>query len=188
MTTPTLTLASASPRRAALLKQIDVEPAIAPTSIDETPRDGELALPYVLRMAEEKARASTATTVVLAADTVVVLDDAILGKPRDLAHNEEMIRALSGRAHQVITAVAFREGGAIEVGAVTTEVSFAALTHDEVLAYVATGEGLDKAGGYGIQGRAAALIEKIDGSYSNVVGLPLRYVATRLRTLGVIGS
>lgn len=188
-----LVLASASPRRAELIRRLDpegtaLELRIRPADIDETPRDGEPSPAYVARMARTKATAvSEGDALVLGADTVVVLDGAILAKPADAMENAGMIERLAGRTHQVTTAVALARGGELlEELAVTTDVRFRALGDDDARRYAATGEGLDKAGGYGIQGLGAALVLAIDGSYTNVVGLPLAETLALLRRWDVL--
>lgn len=188
-----LVLASASPRRAELIRRLDPEGTvlalrIRPADIDETPRDGEPSPAYVARMARTKATAVTeGDALVLGADTVVVLDGAILAKPADAMENAGMIERLAGRTHQVTTAVALARGGELlEELAVTTDVRFRALGDDDARRYAATGEGLDKAGGYGIQGLGAALVSAIDGSYTNVVGLPLAETLALLRRWDVL--
>lgn len=183
-----LILASRSPRRADLLSQLGLSFSVHAADIDETPGRGELAADYVLRMAREKAAALDAgpEVAVLAADTSVIVDGDILGKPADNAEATAMLGRLSGRNHQVISAVALRYQGREDHCAVATEVEFAALDAAEIAAYVAAGEGRDKAGGYGIQGQGAALVTGIRGSYSGVVGLPLQETVTLLRNAGAL--
>ena len=169
-------LASASPRRAELLAAAGFTFTVAHADIDETPLAAEPADLYVRRLAEAKARAVAERhpgCVVLGADTTVVVDGDILGKPVNAADAAAMLRRLRGRAHEVMTGVAVVAGGQIRVELATTRVWFAAMTDTEIAAYVATGEPMDKAGAYGIQGRAACYVTRIDGSYSNVVGLPV---------------
>jgi septum formation protein len=173
---PRLILASASPRRRDLLAQVGVVPdAIVTPEVDETPQRGELPRPYALRLAAEKARAVSCGPgdVVLAADTVVAAGRRILGKPADMGEAERFLRLLSGRRHRVLTAVALRRGDRLATRAVETAVKMKRLSRSELEAYLASGEWEGKAGGYAIQGRAAALIPWIGGSYTNVVGLPL---------------
>jgi septum formation protein len=186
---PPFVLASASPRREALLRQAGLEPArIVAPEIDETPGKAELPRAYAVRMAREKAQAVAILIdpsleggiPVLAADTVVALGRRILPKAESDAEVEQCLRLLSGRRHLVLTALALAAGGRIRTRIVTTRVAFKILTAAEIAAYVASGEGLGKAGGYAIQGRAEALIRFINGSYSNVVGLPL------LETIGLL--
>ncbi len=172
-------LASASPRRAELLQAAGFTFTVASADIDETPRPAEPAGPYVCRLAEAKAWAVADRhpgAVVLGADTTVVVDGDILGKPADAADAEAMMRRLQGRAHEVMTGVAVVAGGQVRVELATTRVWFAAMADDEIAAYVASGEPMDKAGAYGIQGRAACYVTRIEGSYSNVVGLPVAVV------------
>jgi septum formation protein len=170
-----LVLASASPRRLYLLRLAGLEPEVRPVDVDETVWDGEDPVHYVARLAREKAeRAAVEGAFVLGADTTVVLDGESIGKPRGVAHAAEILRTLSGRSHTVSTGVAvLTAAGDVLEEVVTTRVTFAELSADVINAYVATGEPLDKAGAYGIQGKGAALVRAIDGSYTNVVGLPL---------------
>jgi len=173
-----LILASQSPRRAELLRAAGFEFIVRTADIDETPRAGENPREYVQRLAEEKARAITAgeADVILAADTTVVLGNQIMGKPLDPADAARMLRELSGNRHEVMTGVCLRQGEFVQIGIAETAVWFAPLSDREIEDYVATGEPIDKAGAYAIQGRASRFIEKIDGSYSNVVGLPVALV------------
>jgi len=175
-----LILASASPRRAELLRAAGYAFDVAAADVDESPREGESPSLYVRRLAAEKSAAVSAKApagaIVLGADTTVVVDDAILAKPRDDVDASAMLRRLSGRRHDVITGVSLR-CGAFEIGRVeSTAVVFAPLTDDEIAWYVGTGEGRDKAGAYAIQGYASRFIPRIEGSYSNVVGLPVACV------------
>ncbi len=181
-----LILASASPRRAELLTAARIPFETLPVDIDETPLPGETPDAHVRRLAAEKARAAAAQrpgATVLGADTVVVVDDRILGKPRDAADAAAMLRALSGRAHEVLTGVAVHGPSAsptvIEIA--RTRVWFCPLSEQDISHYVASGEPLDKAGAYAIQGIASRFVERIDGSYSNVVGLPVALVHRILR-------
>jgi septum formation protein len=182
-----LVLASASPRRAELLTAAGFSFEVAPADVDETPRCGEPPAEYALRVARDKAAAvgrAHPDAVVLAADTVVVADDAILGKPRDDDDAARMLRALSGREHLVQTAVVLRAGGhaGAERSAIgSTRVRFNPLSDEEIAWYVSTGEPQGKAGAYAIQGLAARFVERIDGSWSNVVGLPVAAVYRMLR-------
>jgi septum formation protein len=182
-----LILASASPRRAELLRAAGYEFEIAAAGIDESIRDGESPARYVRRLAAEKSAAVGSdldlTPIVLGADTTVVVDGEMLGKPADDRDIARMLRRLSGRRHDVLTGVSVRRGSE-ELGLVdTTTVEFSALSDQDIAWYVASGEGHDKAGGYAIQGRASRFIPRIDGSYSNVVGLPIASVADLLRSL-----
>jgi len=184
-------LASASPRRSELLRQIGVPFEVRPAEIAETQAAGEPADAFVLRLAAEKADAvwrrvpADERRPVLAADTAVVLDERVLGKPADEAEAEAMLAALSGRTHRVLTAVALRCGDAAEALLSSSDVTFRTTTRDERAAYCRSGEPLDKAGGYGIQGRAAMFVEHLAGSYSGVVGLPLFETAALLARCGV---
>ena len=179
-----LILASASPRRRELLSSLGLDFEVVVAGIDEKPWDQEKPTSYALRNASEKAREvwqrQGGDALVLAADTIVVKDEHILEKPADADHAMSMLRQLSGRSHEVITGVCLlqaRDGILREWGdAVRTAVHFRALSEDEMSAYVATGEPMDKAGSYAIQGGAAAFVEGYEGSYSNVVGLPLETV------------
>jgi septum formation protein len=186
--TPRLILASASPRRRALLAQIGVAPdAVAPADIDETPRVGETPRAYATRIADEKAAVAAAQApdaLVLAADTVVSAGRRILGKPADAAEAERFLRLLSGRRHRVATAATLRRGDQVWRRLVETQVRMKRLSDEELAAYLATGEWRGKAGGYAIQGIGAALIPAINGSYTNVVGLPLTETANMLRGAG----
>ena len=183
-----LILASASPRRRDLLRLVGLEPLVRPADIDESARDSEPAEEYVRRLATEKALAvagESGQSVVLAADTAVVLDGQLLGKPNDPDDAAAMLRRLAGVTHQVATGVAVvGSDAAVAQRVVLTSVTMTPLSDDAIRAYVATGEPLDKAGGYGIQGRAAAFVERIDGSYTNVVGLPLAETLVLLREAG----
>ena len=170
-----LVLASASPRRRALLERLGLDPDVRPTDADETWPALPVG-PAAREVAMRKARAVEAPgALVLAADTVVVLDGDVLGKPADDARAAATLRRLSGRTHHVTTGLALRHGGREAAAHATTAVTFAPLTEPEIAAYVATGSPLDKAGAYGIQDDAGALlVERIEGDYFNVVGLPLR--------------
>lgn len=167
-----LTLASQSPRRRELLGQLGLALDVRPAHTDETPRPGEPARAYVLRVAREKARAVEGE-VVLAADTAVVLDGEILGKPEGDADARRMLGALAGRAHEVVTGVCVRRGGREEEAVVASTVVFAPLDEARIAWYVATGEPRDKAGAYAVQGAGGAFVREVRGSVSNVVGLPL---------------
>jgi septum formation protein len=168
-----LILASASPRRRELLASLGIDFRVVVPEIDETPLPDEKPQIFAERMAEEKACAADAEGIVIAADTIVVQNDAILGKPTDSAHACEMLAALSGNMHEVITGVCVRNAMRTVVFSVGTEVVFRDLTETEIRNYVATGEPMDKAGAYAIQGGAAHMVRSIAGSYTNVVGLPL---------------
>lgn len=182
-------LASVSPRRRELLTQIGVPHVITGAHIDETVLPGELPGDYVQRMARSKALAvwqRDQSLPVLAADTTVVLDGVIFGKPRDRADGLRMLAALSGRTHEVLTAVALAHAGSVSVRLNESQVHFRELTPAECAAYWETGEPLDKAGAYAIQGRAAVFIDSLHGSYSGVMGLPLFETAELLRAAGVV--
>jgi septum formation protein len=183
-------LASASPRRLSLLTQAGLRPQVRPAAIDENPLADEPAVAYARRMAEAKCRTITTsvpTALVLAADTVVHIGDAIYGKPADAVAARIMLADLAARWHQVTTAFALaRAGQPVELDAVTTRVRFRPLTPRDIDRYVASGEPLDKAGAYGIQGLGGALVDKVEGSYTNVVGLPLPEVLAALARFGVM--
>lgn len=186
-------LASASPRRQELLASAGVTFSVVPGDIDETPYPGEEPTAHVVRLAEEKAREASARAAgrfFIGADTIVVLEGEILGKPRDEADAAVMLRKLSNRMHHVITgfAVVDHESGRTVSRAVSTEVYFRKITDAEIAAYIATGCPLDKAGAYAIQGGAASMVEKINGSYTNVVGLPLCEVVGALRELAAVNG
>ena len=202
-------LGSASPRRTELLSQLGVVHTVLAADIDETPAPHELPLTYVQRMASSKARRvadypDAADCWVLTADTIVVSSaqpaaqngsvgramagGAILGKPVDQADGLAMLARLSGRTHQVITAVCLRRGTCRAAVWVNTWVTFRSVSVQEAREYWNSGEAQDKAGGYGIQGLAGAFVSKIDGSYSNVIGLPLTETRTLLRALGALSD
>jgi septum formation protein len=182
-----LVLASASPRRAELLAAAGYAFEVRPTDVDESVRAGEAPADYVQRLAAWKADAaanpSAHDELVLGADTTVVLDGEILGKPGDDADAGRMLRQLSGRAHEVLTAVALRRGQRTAAGLARTVVHFAHVGEEDLAWYVGSGEPRDKAGAYGIQGLASRFVERIDGSYPNVVGLPVALVARLIREL-----
>jgi septum formation protein len=198
-----LILASASPRRAELLRAAGYDFEVLTADVDESILDDEAPSIYVRRLAAEKSAAAAAAlksraaaqtdagaladairTIVLGADTTVVLDGEILGKPRDDADVGRMLRRLSGRRHHVLTGISLRRG-AVELGRVVkTSVDFSPLTDDDVAWYVASGEGRDKAGAYAIQGLASRFVPRVDGSYSNVVGLPVTAVRELLIEIG----
>lgn len=187
-----LVLASASPRRLDLLRQIGVIPgAVDPADLDETPGKGELPLPHAARLAEEKARAVAVRhpgRFILAADTVVACGRRILPKAEDERTAKRCLGLLSGRRHRVHGGVALlTPEGRMHVRTVTTIVTFKNLDHGEIAGYLASGEWHGKAGGYAIQGLAAALVRHLGGSYSNVVGLPLFETAQMLKGVGLHG-
>jgi len=195
-----LVLASASPRRRQLLAQAGYTFEVRPAHIPEEPLPGEEPVRYVTRLAREKAQAvfdgisadragapgaaaiDLESLAVLGADTTVTLDGHILGKPEDAADAARMLRSLSGRSHLVVTGVALVTRSAVEVAAEVTAVQFLTLSDEEIAAYVATGEPMDKAGAYGIQGLAAKWIPRVEGCYFNVMGLPLALVAAMLES------
>ena len=182
-----LLLGSASPRRLELLAQIGVVPdEVRAAEIDEAPLKGELPRAYVTRMAREKALAlgPSQDTLILTADTTVCVGRRILGKPADKAEAEVFLRLLSGRRHRVTTAICLAQGDRIWERRIETRVRFKRLSETEIAAYLASGEWQGKAGGYAIQGLAGALIPDINGSYTNVVGLPLAETAALLQGAG----
>lgn len=180
-----LILASGSPRRHELLLAAGLDHVVHPAEIPEERRPEESPLDFVRRLAAEKARAvqACAGDIVLGADTIVLLDDEVFGKPADDDDAAWMLRRLSGREHSVCTGICLLSAGREIVDAATTKVSFARLTEDEISAYVSSGEPRDKAGAYAIQGRASKFIGSIEGSYHNVVGLPVALVYRYLKTL-----
>jgi septum formation protein len=183
-------LASASPRRSALLDQIGVPHRVQPVDVDETARSAEAADQYVRRLAVLKAEtlwqklAAAQRQPVLGADTAVVLDDEILGKPRDEQDCLRMLKLLSARTHQVFTAVALRASDGCQSRVNVSEVTFRKLADEEIQRYWRSGEPADKAGAYAVQGRAALFIERIAGSYSGIMGLPLFETGELLAAVG----
>lgn len=179
-----LLLASASPRRKELLQQIGVNIDVCAVDIDESMREAELVEDFVLRLAQEKAEAGVNLVgnqlPTLGSDTIVVCDGVVMGKPKDQQHAIAMLKQLSGRTHQVLTAVAITDGSAVQSCLVSTDVTFNELTERQMLDYWQTGEPADKAGGYGIQGLGAVFVKHMVGSYSAVVGLPLAETAQLL--------
>lgn len=191
MNDPRLVLASASPRRRELLAELGLHPEVRPPNVDETPHADESPDAYVTRLAFEKAGADVqADEVSLGADTVVVLGDTLLGKPGNPAEAADMLARLSGRTHRVLSAQALV--GRDHAGAISTRasalsiarVSFRTLGNAEIAGYVATGEPMDKAGAYGIQGHAALFVENLVGSYTGVMGLPLYETGVLLQRFG----
>ena len=183
-----LILGSASPRRLELLKQLSVVPdAVRPADIDETPRSGELPRPYCARMAAEKAAVFDVAPdeIILTADTTVALGRRILGKPADEAEARVFLSKLSGRRHQVISALTLRTSATTWHRDCVTAVKMKRLSEPEIAGYLATGDWQGKAGGYAIQGPAAAFIPWIQGSYSGVMGLPLAETSALLKAAGV---
>jgi septum formation protein len=181
-----LILASASPRRADLLRAAGIEFEVQPADVDESVRDAEAPADYVRRLAHTKADAVAARVagrVVLAADTAVVVDGQILGKPADDADAARMLRLLSGRTHEVLTGVCVTAGSLSLVEVACTRVEFAPLSAEDIAWYVSTGEPMDKAGAYGVQGLASRFVTAVHGSYSNVVGLPVALVSDMLKQI-----
>jgi len=186
--TPEIVLASASPRRAELLESAGIPFRVAAGELDETPLPGEEPVAHVLRLAEEKARTVASREVgrfFIGADTIVLAEGEIMGKPRDAADAARMLHKLSAATHEVITgfAVLDRSTGQLRRDAVSTRVIFKELSEAEITAYIATGCPFDKAGAYAIQGGAAYMVRGIEGSYTNVVGLPLCEVVEALQEL-----
>jgi septum formation protein len=186
-------LASASPRRQELLRQIGVEFEAIPSNIHEEQAIGEPPTDYVMRVARDKARhvagliqeRSLPVRPVLGADTEVVLEGKIFGKPRDREHGLEMLRRLAGHSHEVLTSLCLIAGGEEHTALSCSRVTFAPMTKTDIERYWQTGEPTDKAGAYAIQGRAAAFIKHLEGSYSGVMGLPLYELHELLRKIGV---
>lgn len=185
-----LILASASPRRQRLLEQLGLTFTVIAAAIEEQQWPGELPHTYAMRMAQEKAQhvaQQFPTALVLGADTIVRLDQDVLGKPQDVAQARQMLQRLSGRAHTVITGLALvqRSQGLQRLDAVSTQVVFRTLTESDIDTYLATDEPFDKAGAYAIQGRAGAFVATLAGCYTNAVGLPLQRTAALLRAAGL---
>lgn len=191
MAQPRLVLASSSPRRSEILSRLALDFEIRPADVDEGTHDGESPVGYATRVATDKASAiATAHTVTIAADTIVVLDDQILGKPIDATRAAEILTMLSGRCHQVITAVVVTlspiEGPSTTVaGTETTQVEFANLSADRIRWYASLDEPLDKAGAYGLQGAGSLFADKIVGSPTNVIGLPIQLLDRLFSDLGL---
>jgi septum formation protein len=188
MSNPRVILASASPRRRELLALVGIPHVVEPADIDEAYRDGEEAAEHAERLAREKATTIAARNtgaVVIAADTIVVIEGLVLGKPRDEADSERMLGLLSGQTHVVLTAVAVAHGERMRSGVESVRVTFRPLTRARIRAYIATREPMDKAGSYGIQGYGATLVERIDGDYFAVMGLALARMIDLLPDLGV---
>ena len=181
-------LASQSPRRRELLTLVGITHEVMPADVDERVLDGERPAPHAERLARAKARTLAdrhPEALVIAADTIVVIDGRILGKPADAAEARQTLRLLSGREHVVFTAVAVARGADVASEVAEVTVAFRALGDDEIAAYVETGEPLDKAGSYGIQGYGATIVERIDGDYFAVMGLSLVRVVRLMARLGV---
>ncbi len=188
MTAPRVILASASPRRRELLALIGISHEVMPADVDETQLAEERPAVYAERLARAKAHKLAEAhpdAVVIGADTIVVVDGAVLGKPTDPADAARMLRILSGRSHFVQTAVAVARGPRMESAVETVGVTFRVLSDHEIRAYVATGEPLDKAGAYGIQGYGATIIERVDGDFFSVMGLGLHRLVVLLSRVGV---
>jgi len=184
MTAATLTLASSSPRRRQLLEMLGIPLRVVPSNIPEVRRSLETPMDYVERLAREKAL-SVPGDLVLGADTTVVVRDAVLEKPGDQAEALEMLRRLQGRTHQVVTSVALVAKEIVHQATDVTNVTFRRLDDAFLEAYVATGEPMDKAGAYGIQGYGATIVERIDGDYFAVMGMPLGRLVDLMAQLGV---
>jgi septum formation protein len=183
-------LASSSPRRAELLRQIGVEFKVLSVDIDESQLTAETPAQYVWRVAKAKAEAGGSIAdnkglPILAADTTIAIDDTIIGKPNDQQHCQCILSKLSGRTHQVLTCIALRYQGETTLALSTNQVQFRKLDDFEIASYCSSEEPMDKAGAYAIQGRAAIFIEKIEGSYSSVMGLPLFETAKILQLAGI---
>ena len=186
----TLILASASPRRQELLRQIGCKFRVVVSDADELSGDGippeRLAVENARRKAEDVSAKAGGNAPVLGADTVVAVDEKILGKPKDAADAARMLRLLSGRQHFVYTGIALAYRGEVYIDVVRTAVWVDTLSDEEITAYIATGEPMDKAGAYAVQGIAAKFIPRVDGSFSNVVGLPLYAVRELVRKAGIV--
>lgn len=185
-----LILASASPRRSELLTAARIPFEVRPVEVDERPLAGEEPAAYAVRVARDKAGAFGAIppgTVVLTADTTVVVDGEILGKPVDEADAARMLQMLSGRWHEVLSGVAFRHPAGESTALDSSRVHFQPLAEDEIRWYIGTGEPFGKAGAYAIQGLASRFIDRVEGSYSNVVGLPVSRVYQELKRIGFFG-
>jgi septum formation protein len=188
MISPRVILASASPRRRELLDLVGIAHEVQPADIDETYRDGEEAAAHAERLAREKGETIAAQhpdAIVISADTIVLVDGLVLGKPRDEAEAARMLSMLSGQTHVVLTAVAVTYRGRMRSGVESVRVTFRALDRERIGAYIATAEPMDKAGAYGIQGFGATLVERIDGDYFAVMGLALARMVDLLQEIGV---
>ena len=183
--TPKIVLASASPRRRELLSLIGLSFTVSPADVDETLRPGEPPHAYVERLAREKAlKVAAGDAITIGCDTTVVVDDEVLAKPEDRTDATRMLRLLSGRSHRVLTAIAVVQGKEIRSDVVSVGVTVRALRDDELAEYVDTGEPMDKAGGYGIQGYGATIVDAVDGDYFAVMGLPLNRLVRLIEALG----
>ncbi len=188
MTVPRVILASQSPRRRELLTLVGIPHTVLPADLDERYRPGERPAPHAERLAREKAAVVAGRepdALVIGSDTIVVVDGDVLGKPRDGQHAIEMLTRLSGRTHVVMTAVAVQWRGAVRSSVETVDVTFHPLSRADIDAYIATGEPMDKAGAYGIQGFGATIVSRVDGDYFAVMGLPLQRLVRLLGELGV---
>jgi septum formation protein len=188
MISPRVILASASPRRRELLDLVGIAHEVQPADIDETYQDGEEAAPHAERLAREKGATIAARhpdAIVISADTIVVIDGLVLGKPRDEADAARMLAMLGGQTHVVLTAVAVSYKGKMRSGVESVRVTFRTLDTERIGAYIATAEPMDKAGAYGIQGFGATLVERVDGDYFAVMGLPLARMVDLLQEIGV---
>lgn len=194
-----IVLGSGSPRRREILAQLGVPFVVHKAEADESVREGEPAADYLVRVVSAKLAEVSSTLpdaltgtarAILVADTSVVVDGTIFGKPENALHAARMLEALSGRAHEVRTrfAIADASSAVLHAETVVTRVAFRALDARAIAAYVATGEGVDKAGGYAVQGRGAAIVSRIEGSYTNVVGLPACELAVALERLGLVAG
>jgi septum formation protein len=180
-------LASSSPRRRELLRLIGLEHEVLPADVDETLRAGEIPWAYAERLAREKAQKSAlAGTVSIGSDTIVVVDGEVLGKPADEAEAAVMLRLLSGRSHKVMTAIAVAVDGMVASDVVEVGVTFRTLRDDEIEDYIRTGEPMDKAGAYGIQGYGATIVDGVDGDYFAVMGLPVNRMIRLLESVGLV--
>ena len=188
MISPHVILASASPRRRELLDLVGIAHEVEPADIDETYRDGEEAAEHASRLAREKGAtiaARSPAAIVISADTIVLIDGLVLGKPHDEADAARMLSMLGGQTHVVLTAVAVTYRGEMRSGVESVRVTFRPLDDERIGAYIATTEPMDKAGAYGIQGFGATLVERIDGDYFAVMGLPLARMVDLLQEIGV---
>jgi septum formation protein len=181
-------LASSSPRRRELLTMIGIAHEVVPADIDESYLPGEVPVAHAERLARAKSGSVSARqpdAVVIAADTIVVIDNVVLGKPKDTADAARMLRVLSGKTHTVFTAVAVQRGSTLESGVEAVTVTFRGLSDPEIEAYIDTREPMDKAGAYGIQGFGATIVERIDGDFFAVMGLPLGRLVRLMERIGV---